>query len=328
METYKYFNLVVDELDKEGTFELANETTTSSTGISNLLGKIWLKELVLLGREKAYLLQGAKEVIVPKGNKDLDVPIESSILNPTVTTTEAATVTWTEITNLSTITVTPTPKRYAVSISSRAVMQSQVDLVNYAKRALVDGFTTDMEGAIASAVAGASSPAASLYGGDATSTSTLETGDTITPALIADAATELKKQKWVPEADRPFLLYVAPEQEGTLLKDSQFTNAAEYGGNEVLLNGEIGKYMGVKVLATPNVPAASDWGAGGNLAGHTCFAVKSKVAYVVGWQEDGKPKVDYEYFKADATHRIYLDVMYDVKTLQQKAIVLIYVTDA
>jgi len=328
MKTLQYFNSILESIEKDKTtFELANETTTSTTNMSNLLGKYWLKDVVKFARDRAFLLQSAKEVEVPKGNKDLAVPVEASIKSFTDNTSEATNITWTEIDNLNTVTVTPGTHRFGVIISDELIQQNQIDLITYAKEAMTNSYVTAVEGAIATAYDGMSSPAKILYGGTATGTSSLSSGDIITTDLIAEGISNLKQQRWYNEPNAPFMLYIAPEQEGALLKDSQFTNAAEYGGREVVLNGEIGKYLGVKVLTSPNVKAYTNWG-GGSLAGHTCVMVKAKKGVVFGYQSGLRMQIKYERFLQDNTHRIYLNSMYKVEALNEKAVVLIKVADA
>lgn len=116
-----------------------------------------------------------------------------------------------------------------------------------------------------------------LYGGDATADSSLEVGDTLTTDLIADASRYLKgtenwvradgsgksgaftldttitKNPWLSTAAEPFVLFIGVQQEATLRKDSQFVNASEYGSDTVVQNGEIGKYLDVRIIVTTHV---------------------------------------------------------------------------
>lgn len=65
---------------------------------------------------------------------------------------------------------------------------------------------------------------------------------------IADGLKELR----VDEHDGKYLI-VHPKQENSLLKNSNFIDASVYGGREVVLNGEIGKYLGIRVLVTTQI---------------------------------------------------------------------------
>lgn len=306
--------------------ELATgDTTTSSAGISTLQGKMWLKEILEAAKKRMYFEQFAYISDLPQGNKDLAVPIATSNITFTATTAEATARTMTQIDNLNTVTFTPATKKFGVAISRDVVRTSQVDVVRYAREQLVYDASLTIDTDIATAIGGASSPAATLFGGDATTTGTLETGDVITTDLVAKAARYLKQNGWLPENDRPFALFIAPQQEEAFLKDSQFVNASEYGGNEVVMNGEIGRYLGIKVVVTNQVPAYTNWGSGA-LAGHVCFLLKAKVAYGLVYGE--RPRLDSEYKKNEAYFGLYLDMTYQAKTLQENAIALIKVSDA
>jgi len=54
---------------------------------------------------------------------------------------------------------------------------------------------------------------------------------------------------------QPNTLVVHPDEEADLLKDAKFIDASQYGAREPILNGEIGKFAGLKVLVTQNMPA-------------------------------------------------------------------------
>lgn len=69
-------------------------------------------------------------------------------------------------------------------------------------------------------------------------------------------------------------LIIHPNQANDLLKDTKFINAAAYGGREPILNGEIGKFAGLRVLVTTQ---ASDG---------TALVYDSNKACVVGFKRD------------------------------------------
>ena len=64
-----------------------------------------------------------------------------------------------------------------------------------------------------------------------------------------------------------------PRQLGDLMKDSQFINAYQYGGREVILNGELGRIGGLRVLISDEIDVASSKGK----------------ALLVGRHKDGTP---------------------------------------
>lgn len=305
--------------------ELANETTTSTTGVSTVQGKEWLKVILTTAKKKMFFEQFAYVSTMQQGNKDHAVPICTTHKTFSDTTTEATARTLTEIDNVTAVVFTPTIHKFGAAITKQVVRTSQVDYIQHARDEMAYYAALSIDTAFATAIAAASSPAGTLYGGTATSTATLAAGDILTPTLVNKARRYLKAIGWYPEPDRPFVLFIPAVCEEQLLNDSQFTNAAEYGTNEVVMNGEIGKYLAVKVISTEQCPSASNWGAGGNLAGHTCFLIKGRVAYGIVYGVE--PTLDSEYKKDEGEYKLYLDVEYQCKTLQENAIVLVKVLD-
>ena len=69
---------------------------------------------------------------------------------------------------------------------------------------------------------------------------------------ITDAVAEVRGRKWTPN-----FLVVDPSALSGILKSDMFIDAAKYGSNEQIVNGEIGKVGGLKVLTTTNMPAGA-----------------------------------------------------------------------
>lgn len=305
--------------------ELANETDTSSDGMTTVQGKEWLDVILESAKKKMYFEQFAAKYAVPKGNKSLEVPISSSHQDFTSFSTEATERTKTEITNLDTITFTPVTRKYGARISKDLLDTSRVDILKFAREEMAYDVALDIDNAIATAIAAEGSPAATLYGGDATSTGELRAGDILTPDLVAKAARYLKANGWVSERNRPFVLFIPAVQEQNLVTtDSQFVNASEYGSDRVVKTGEVGEYLGMKVIVTEQCPSDSTWGAG-SLDGHTCFLCVDQVSFGIAYRE--KPRLDSEYLKDEAAWDIYLDVAFAADSLQGGSIVLIKVAD-
>ena len=304
--------------------ELANETITSSAGVSDVQGKEWLRVILEAAKKKMFFQQFAYVATTGKGIKDLAVPIASTNKTFTSSSTEATARTLTELDNVTAVVFTPASSKLGASISKEVVQTSQVDYIKFAREQMSYDAALKIDTAFATAIA-AATPTVTLYGGDANATGTLEAGDVISTDLVAKAQRYLKANGWISEPDKPFVLFVPAVAEEAFLKDSQFVNAAEYGANDVVMNGEIGRYLGIKVIVTEQCPAASTWGSGA-LAGHTCFMLKGKVAYGIIYREN--PSLDFEYKKDEAAYYIYLDMAYQCKELQTSALVHIKVSDS
>lgn len=68
--------------------------------------------------------------------------------------------------------------------------------------------------------------------------------------IITKAVTQIKALKWSPK----FIVVHPDALKGILLSD-MFLDASKYGSNEPILNGELGKIAGLKILVTTNMPA-------------------------------------------------------------------------
>jgi len=79
-------------------------------------------------------------------------------------------------------------------------------------------------------------------------TSAIASSDTLSTDTIADAL----KENRVDDYEGKYII-IHPKQENSLLKLSDFIDASVYGGREAILNGEIGKYLGMKVLVTTQI---------------------------------------------------------------------------
>lgn len=82
--------------------------------------------------------------------------------------------------------------------------------------------------------------------------SALNSSDTINTDVIADAVYELEKN----DRDAKYLV-VHPGHVKALRKLSSFIDASVYGGREVVLNGEIGRYLGMRVMVSTQSPRNS-----------------------------------------------------------------------
>ena len=314
---------------KETIRELTDgETTTAAAGfnsiVTGVVGKVWLNELIEAAKKKMFFEQFAYVTTCPKGNKDLAVPLFSSNLDFTITTTEATKRVMTAIDNLTTVVFTPTTSKMGVSVSSDVVRTSQVDTIRFAREQLVYDAALNIDAACNTALAAAASNT-KIYGPGRGARASLVAGDVLTTDIIANANAVLKALGWYPEPDKPFVLFFSAAQESALLKDSQFVNASEYGGNEVVMNGEIGRYLGIKCISTQNITSFSD-GGGTTYAGHLVYLLKAKISYGIVYGE--RPRLDFEYEKNEATYNVYLDMNYEAKLLQSSAIQVIEVLDA
>ena len=333
MRTIQELSGMMKDKKERSIFNLAAETaatdTATSTTSTNLATDFRLtqftEELMKTGQDFRFLQNAVENNTQLVGSRDYGVRLfyESSVLDITQTKTEGAERTFTEMSNLGFVDAAITFYQGAIVITKEIASTSHVNLVDYAKYAIVQATEKDIEETIVTETETASNNA--IYGGNATTAATLETGDILTANVISDAETALEEDNY-----KPAVIFIHPKQRGQLTKDSQFVNVAEYGGREVVLNGEIGKFLQFKIVSTTNVNAktvgSNSWGADG----HLCFAYgknpQGKWPITLVWKE--KPNYSMEFLKRWNNHYIYVDAAWDVELVQDRGVVLVYVTDA
>lgn len=88
---------------------------------------------------------------------------------------------------------------------------------------------------------------------DGVTSADIDTGDTMTVALINKAMVSMRGAN-----RKPMYLVVHPKQEGDLRVLQQFTDASYYGSNEVVATGEVGRFYGLRVFTSTNVGTAAE----------------------------------------------------------------------
>jgi len=250
-----------------------------------------------------------------------------------------------------------TPQRYykAATVSNfgnrtnlRPLVQDKRDEMSYAMADLIDytisralGDATETTSTVAGAM--------TIYGGDATSDATLIAGQVLTTELINEAEVLLSgraayywnstvwtassgtKNPWQNEAKDPFVLMIGQRQKQALRNSSAFVNASEYGNRVVISSGEIGEYLGVRVIVSNNAESvaaagtAPDGGSAPAVNMTRCLLMKGRKAYTFVFGE--KPKFT-PFIKEWRDQRgIVLTADFDGKTVHDDAIIKIDVAD-
>ncbi len=270
-------------------------------------------------------------------------------------TNAGAAIVFTKLNNFDGVTITPIDRSAGIAIPNMVLRQNAIPLMDQAKRELTyhagDEVDQQVANIIASSTASTTSTRGSqiVYGGDATADSGLDSDDTFDPDLIANAKTKLQSRKckfwsagveanssqdkppWRNVPADPFLLFISSEQENALLKSSQFVNASEYGGNEVVLNGEIGRYLGVKIIVSENVTKVASGGTapdGGSVTTTDiarCIMMKPKAAAAIAWSI--RPRLHVFDYQRELEKNFILEQAYEAAVIHDDAIVNIDVTD-
>jgi len=243
--------------------------------------------------------------LVDVGDSTLEIPRTTGHLDLTdQQSTEGADRGYQVLENLDTIEVSISASSFVsggVKISKQAMMTTNIDLVDEARNAVTQQMAEDVDYAIRDEIVGA-----------APTTIDQTTSGEMTPEAIADAMEAIESNNYTPR-----FLVVAPTHINDLRKDSQFTNASEYGDDEVIMDGEIGQYLGVSVLKTQAAVRSGD-----------------TYAYMVGEGPEGQavgpavvykelPNMDMEFDREENAQKIYYDHTFETTTIQEDALALI-----
>ena len=82
---------------------------------------------------------------------------------------------------------------------------------------------------------------------------------------------------------------IGQRQKQALRNSSQFTNASEYGNRVVISSGEIGDYLGVRIIVSNNAESvaaggtAPDGGSAPSVDMTRCILMKGRKAYTFVW---------------------------------------------
>lgn len=292
-----------DELD---TVELA-DTTTGSTGISTVQSEEWMSRVVRDAEEMRRFEDVSRvfDDLVGSGDYKLHIPKTTDHLDVSATgTAEGAGRTFTDLDNLDTVVATIDTStngsfyKGGIAISKEALMTTSVDLVAEAENAIAEEMAQDVDEALRSeAVSNASNNVDQSTSGE------------LTPDSISSAMQNIEDNNY-----SPYFLVISPGQQHDLRTDSQFTNAAEYGDREVIANGEIGSYLGVRVVTSTAIT---------NDANNKAVMIGRKrsgelVGQALVWKEE--PNMAMEYDREEAEQRIYYDHAFTTVTIQPDAL--------
>lgn len=298
--------------------ELAASTGATTTGTTSPAGgednlseytAIEFLERVIRDAEERRVFEEVASVyddLVDVGDSTLEIPRTTGHLDLTDQGSEGSDRGYQQLENLDTVEVTITASSFVsggIKVSKQAMMTNNINLVEEARNAVTQQMAQDVDYAIRDEIV-TSCPDAHVI--DQT------TSGELTPESIADAMAKIEEDNYTPR-----FLIVAPTHINDLRKDSQFTNAAEYGDDEVIMDGEIGQYLGVSVMKTQ-------------------AAVRSNetLAYMVGEGPEGQavgpsvvykelPNMDMEFDREENTRKIYYDHAFETTTVQADALALI-----
>jgi len=225
------------------------QSTAASAALIN--PTLWVRQIEEFAKAKTVMRAIGKEHMDLLGqagaslNVQFNTEITAGALNESTAITPSA-LSYTQVT------YTPTEYGIAVALTRKEDIRSIQDIMSEKARDMGYALAKLLDQNIFAAL-GASDTRASTISQvtpNSVAVSALASSDTMNTSVIADAIFELENS----DEDGAYLV-VHPQHVKSLRKLSDFIDASVYGGREVVLTGEIGRYLGLRVLVTSLVPA-------------------------------------------------------------------------
>lgn len=172
----------------------------------------------------------------------LHLPKFDQDLTDAAATAENADASVFEITTTD-ITFTPTEYTSGVEITEKSMSRSTVAIMEEASRRLAESHSSAVEKAIVTELE------ATVNAGTNSGQLLDKTGSQFSEDFVAEAR-RLFKENAKSYFGGQLVMVIPPKFMQVLEKSTQFTDASIYGGREAILNGEIGRYLGVRILVS------------------------------------------------------------------------------
>jgi N4-gp56 family major capsid protein len=186
--------------------------------------------------------------------------IYSDLAQATSTLTETLDVSSIALGNPSQVTVTLNEYGSAVTTTKKLNLTSFNDVDAALADIIAYNAADSIDSVVAAVLTGGSNV---IYGGNATTTNTIDSADTISVADIRNAVTELRTNKALPRLGELYAAYLHPRQAADLRAESGtggFQDIVKYTDNvsKTIIPGSVGVIEGAFVVETPRVPFAAN----------------------------------------------------------------------
>ena len=186
--------------------------------------------------------------------------IYSDLSAATSTLTETLDVSSIALGNPSQVTVTLNEYGSAVTTTKKLNLTSFNDVDAALADIIAYNAADSIDSVVATVLTGGTNV---IYGGNATTTNTIDAADTISVADIRNAVTELRTNKALPRLGELYAAYLHPRQAADLRAESGtggFQDIVKYTDNvsKTIIPGSVGVIEGAFVVETPRVPYAAN----------------------------------------------------------------------
>tara|TARA_R110002167_G_scaffold4198_7_gene19657 strand:- start:58 stop:1041 length:984 start_codon:yes stop_codon:yes gene_type:complete len=238
-------------------------TTTGTSGISDSIQRYFNKKLLTQTIQNIVLDQFAYKSPLPGkiGSKTVrffryPTPSVESDLSDGITEGTIKAASTYKALSLDKVDVTLTQYGQVVGITD---LLTAVELFNHMEQATVMNgqdcalfVDSELRDVLGDATSGTGTTLQMRFAGAATSYATVTGPDDAMTALdILDASTNLRVNNARPTGGY-FTAIMAPEIARDLMNDDDWLDASKYGNPDNLFKGEVGRYMGVRVISSTN----------------------------------------------------------------------------
>ena len=262
----------------------SNSFQSSATAAGYINPTLWVREIEGFAKAKTVMEPLGKKIMNLFGvagtqaNEQFSAEISASALTESTAITPSA-ISYTQVT------YTPSEVGLAVAITQKEKVRSINDIMAEKARDMGYALAKKLDQDIFTALA---STTITNYVPNSVAVSAIASSDTIGTDVIADAIAAVRANDY--EAK---YLVIHPNQEKALMKLSQFVDASVYGGREVVMNGEIGRYLGLRVLVTTLVPANATTSTAKNAY------VLDQDAFGIAWKQQTMFRDDYKVLERE-----------------------------
>ena len=325
METMKTPEQLTTGVTMIGTSAWGSQTG----GIGSIMGSTWSERIIFDAQPDRVLSKYFIEFNDLMGNNDVTIVIPKisnvDLMGGRTGSKEGIARVMTKFDSADNITVSLTSadvKLGGCAVSFETASATRVSIIEMAHKQLVRQYLntieTDANAILEGATIGTSN-AGSVFGGttvvnNSAITSNLSAGDVIDVDKIVEMKIMLQEKDFAKKPGEAVLI-LHPTHFKQLLKSSQFTNAAEFGGPTVVRKGTIEEYIGV-IIETSTLCTSATQG----VAVHYCYMIDPSAAAGIVWKEKARVKVVTE--DDERKYKVLLDAWYKMTRINEQAIVI------
>jgi N4-gp56 family major capsid protein len=237
-------------------------TLTGTSAISNLVQTAYDQYVRMALRSIPVMraLADVKPVQQAMPGSSVVFSIYSDLAQATSTLTETSDVSSIALGNPNQITVTLNEYGSAVTTTKKLNLTSFNDVDTALADIIAYNAADSIDAVVAAVLTGAGSTNI-VYGGNATTTNTIDSSDTMTVAAIRKAVTELRTNKALPRIGELYAAYLHPRQTADLRAETGtggFQQLTQYVDRTPFVAGAVGVLEGAFIVETPRVPYAAN----------------------------------------------------------------------